>query len=37
LEKIIVWHRAWLNQEDMQTKCFAEIKDYMEDMRSENC
>jgi len=32
LEKIIIWHRAWLNKEDMQAACFAEIKEYMRDM-----
>ena len=36
LEKIIAWHRAWLNQEDMQTVSFSEIKEYMKDMNSEN-
>jgi CDP-glucose 4,6-dehydratase len=32
LEKIIVWHQAWLNKEDMQAVCLAEIKEYMGDM-----
>jgi CDP-glucose 4,6-dehydratase len=28
LEKIVSWHQAWLNKEDMQAICFAEIKEY---------
>jgi CDP-glucose 4,6-dehydratase len=32
LEKIIDWHKAWLNKEDMQTICLAEIEEYMRDM-----
>ena len=32
LEKIVDWHQAWLNREDMQATCFAEIKEYMRDM-----
>jgi len=32
LEKIIGWHRAWLNKEDIQTICLAEIKEYTRDM-----
>ena len=32
LEKIIVWHQAWLNKEDMQTLCLSEIEEYMGDM-----
>jgi len=36
LEKIIAWHKAWLNQEDMQAVCFAEIEEYMRDMNNEN-
>ncbi len=32
LEKIIDWHQAWLDKEDMQAVCFAEIKEYMRDM-----
>ncbi len=32
LEKIIVWHQAWLNKEDMQAACLIEIKEYMRDM-----
>jgi len=32
LEKIIVWHQAWLNKEDMQTVCLSEIEEYMGDM-----
>jgi CDP-glucose 4,6-dehydratase len=36
LEKIIAWHRAWMNQEDMQAVSFAEIEEYMEDMNNEH-
>ena len=36
LEKIISWHRAWLNKEDMQAVCLAEIKEYTRDMNNEN-
>ena len=36
LEKIVAWHRAWLNQEDMQAVSFTEIKEYMRDMNNEN-
>jgi len=32
LEKIIDWHKAWLDKEDMQTICLAEIEEYMRDM-----
>ena len=32
LEKIIAWHKAWLDKEDMQTICLAEIEEYMRDM-----
>jgi len=32
LDKIVDWHRAWLNKENMQTVCLTEIKDYMRDM-----
>ena len=32
LEKIISWHRAWLNKEDMQAICLAEIEEYTRDM-----
>ena len=28
LEKIIIWHRAWHNKEDMQAICLAEIVEY---------
>ena len=36
LEKIIDWHKAWLNKENMQTICLAEIKEYMKDINNEN-
>jgi CDP-glucose 4,6-dehydratase len=32
LEKIIEWHKAWLNKEDMQTICLAEIEEYTRNM-----
>ena len=32
LEKIINWHQAWLNKEDMQAICLAEIEEYTKDM-----
>jgi CDP-glucose 4,6-dehydratase len=35
LEKIIDWHQAWLNKEDMQAVCLSEIKVYMIDMSNE--
>ena len=35
LEKIIDWHKAWINKEDMQVVCLSEIKEYIEDMRNE--
>jgi CDP-glucose 4,6-dehydratase len=36
LDKIIDWHRAWLNKEDMQTICIGEIEEYTRDMNNEN-
>jgi len=35
LEKIIDWHQAWINKEDMQVACLSEIKEYMVDMSNE--
>ncbi len=32
LENIISWHRAWLDKEDMQAVCLAEIEEYTRDM-----
>ncbi len=32
LEKIIDWHRAWLDKEDIQAICLAEIEEYTRDM-----
>jgi CDP-glucose 4,6-dehydratase len=32
LEKIIEWHKAWLNNENVQTICLAEIEEYTKDM-----
>ena len=37
LKKIIFWHKAWKNKEDMHAVCIAEIKEYMKDMENENC
>jgi CDP-glucose 4,6-dehydratase len=34
LEKIIAWHQAWLNKEDMQAVCLAEIEKYTRDMNT---
>lgn len=34
LERIIQWHQAWLNKEDMQVFCLNEIQEYMINMRS---
>jgi CDP-glucose 4,6-dehydratase len=36
LEKIVIWHRDWLNEADMKTVCLAEIEEYMNDMRKES-
>jgi CDP-glucose 4,6-dehydratase len=32
LKKIIEWHRAWINNEDMQDRCLKEIEEYTKDM-----
>jgi len=32
LNKIVLWHNAWKNDEDMQAICLAEIEEYMKDM-----
>jgi CDP-glucose 4,6-dehydratase len=32
LEKIISWHQVWLNNEDIQAACLAEIEEYTRDM-----
>ena len=36
LDKIVTWHKAWLNQENMYSLCLEEIKEYMKDMNHEN-
>ncbi|MFQ3368171.1 MAG: CDP-glucose 4,6-dehydratase [Methylophilaceae bacterium] len=36
LKKIVHWHRAWINKENMQAICLAEIKEYTRDMNNEN-
>jgi CDP-glucose 4,6-dehydratase len=33
LEKIVNWHKAWLNKEDMQTVCLAEIEEYIRSIK----
>jgi CDP-glucose 4,6-dehydratase len=33
LQKIISWHLAWINNENMQSFCVKEINDYMRDMQ----
>jgi len=33
LEKIIHWHQAWLNKEDMNAVCLNEINQYMQDRK----
>jgi CDP-glucose 4,6-dehydratase len=35
LAKIVHWHQAWLNQEDIKAICLQEINDYMRDMSNE--
>jgi CDP-glucose 4,6-dehydratase len=30
------WHKAWLNKENIQAVCLAEIKEYTKDMNNEN-
>ena len=35
LEKIIMWHRAWLNNENIQKLSIDEINKYMDDMNCE--
>jgi len=32
LEKIVEWHQSWLMKEDMNTVCFNEINQYMQDI-----
>jgi len=34
LEKIVEWHQSWLNKEDMNTVCFNEINQYMQDRKA---
>ena len=36
LERIVMWHKAWLNNEDMQAACLVEIGEYTKDMNNEN-
>ncbi|MDQ6990580.1 MAG: CDP-glucose 4,6-dehydratase [Mariprofundaceae bacterium] len=33
LERIVHWHQAWLDKQDMQSECLKEINQYMQDMR----
>ena len=32
LERIISWHQAWLNKDDMQAVCLTEIEEYMREI-----
>lgn len=34
LERIVKWHKAWLDEKDMQAACLEEINDYMRDMNN---
>jgi CDP-glucose 4,6-dehydratase len=36
LAKIIQWHQAWLNKQDMQEACLNEINEFMRDMNNAN-
>ena len=36
LEKIVYWHKAWINNNDMQYLCLSEIEEYMHDMQNKN-
>jgi len=36
LEKIIDWYKMWLDKEDIQASCLAEIEEYTKDMNNEN-
>uniref|UniRef100_Q31EZ2 NAD-dependent epimerase/dehydratase n=1 Tax=Hydrogenovibrio crunogenus (strain DSM 25203 / XCL-2) TaxID=317025 RepID=Q31EZ2_HYDCU len=36
LERIVSWHRAWLNGKDMHAICLQEINEYMRDMKNAN-
>jgi CDP-glucose 4,6-dehydratase len=36
LERIVAWHQAWLNKQDMQAICLQEINEYMIDMNNAN-
>ena len=35
LEKIITWHKDWLDKKDMRVVCLSEIKEYTNDMNNE--
>lgn len=35
LDKIIAWHRAWIDKKNMQAVCLSEIKEYTNDMSNE--
>ena len=36
LRRIVVWHKAWTDKQDMQKACLSEINDYMRDMTNAN-
>ena len=35
LERIVYWHKAWKNNEDMRLLSLAEIEKYLKDMNNE--
>lgn len=37
LKKIIVWHRTWLDKQNVQAACLSEINEYMRDMKDAKC
>jgi len=36
LSRIIKWHQAWMNKENMQHMCLSEIKDFMRELNHAN-
>ena len=36
LAKVIEWHQAWLNKQDMQQVCINEIHEFMRDLKNAN-
>jgi CDP-glucose 4,6-dehydratase len=33
LEKIVNWHKCWIEGDDMRTKCINEIDEFTKDMK----